>query len=83
MASSCSSRSGGGIFWISSLVLPGHVGQGADDEILEGGVALVEAPPQATRERLHLMGSNVVEPLPGEGAFAHATDGDDVEDTGG
>ncbi len=58
----------------------GDVGEGAGDEVLEGGVGLVEAPPQATSERGHLLRGDVVEPLPSERALAHAADGDDVED---
>ncbi len=63
-------------------VLPAHVGQGTDHEVLEAGVALVEAPPQAARQRSHLVWGDVMKPLPAEGAFAHATNGDNVEDAG-
>jgi hypothetical protein len=59
---------------------PADVGQGAGDEILEAGVALVQAPPQPPGQGRHFQWSHLVEPLPGQGALAHAADGDHVED---
>ena len=59
---------------------PGSVGQRAYDEVLEVGVALVKAPPHPPCEVRQFVGRDVVEPLPREGALAHAADGDDVEE---
>ena len=56
----------------------GHVRQRPDDEILEGRVALVEAPPHPAGQRLHLLRRDVVEPLPRQRALAHPADRDDV-----
>src|SRR5206468_8243349 len=50
------------------------VGQGSNHEILEGGVALVEAPPEPAGQSAHLLGCGLPEPLPGESALAHASD---------
>ena len=67
------------------LGLPRDVGERADDEVLEVGVAFVEAPPHAPGEVRQFVGRDVVEPFPGQRALAHAADGDDVEeaDVGG
>src|SRR5438105_2243038 len=62
--------------------LPGHICQGARDEVFERGIALVKTPPHPTCKGFHLLGSNVIEPLPGKGALAHAADSDNVEDAG-
>src|SRR6185295_5476569 len=59
---------------------PAHVGQRADDEVLERSVALVEAPPHPAGERLHFIRRDVVEPFPCERAFAHPSNSDDIED---
>ena len=51
-----------------------QVGQRPRGEVLQAGVALVEAPPHAPGQRLHLVGGDLVPPRPGQRALAHAAD---------
>jgi hypothetical protein len=62
------------------LGLPADIAEGADQEILEGCIALVEAPPQLPGERLDFVWCDLVEPFPGERALAHAADRDKAKD---
>ena len=57
-----------------------NVGQCPSYEILERRVALIEAPPHSTREILHLLRRDIVEPFPGQRALAHAADRYDAHD---
>src|SRR5262249_11518683 len=55
----------------------GQIRERPRGEVLQPRVALVEAPPHAPGERLHLVGCDLVPPRPRQRAFAHAADGDE------
>jgi hypothetical protein len=65
------------------LGLPTDIREGADQEILEGCVAFVKAPPQPPGERLDFVWRDPVEPFPGERTLADAADRDKAEDARG